>query len=110
MEPWFSVNYAWLPGTLFGVVGGCWGGLAGFLAPHGKARSLVTGMAWMLLIVSVGFLIGALLGLGLGQPYAVWFSLLLPGLIGTIQFPLFIPLINKRYQEAEARKLQSRMV
>jgi hypothetical protein len=38
-ERWFdAMQWAWLPGTLLGVLGGLWGSLAGVLAPKGKAR------------------------------------------------------------------------
>ena len=57
-EPWFNPNlYAWIPGTLLGVLGGTWGALVGTLAPRGKAKGLVVGGLFLLLLASVACLV-----------------------------------------------------
>jgi hypothetical protein len=105
-EPWFNVDlWAWLPGTLLGVCGGLWGSLVGALAPQGKARTLVLGLSWLLVGVSLILLAAGLTALVSGQPYGVWSSLGLPGLVGTVVLASLLPIARKRYREAEERRL-----
>ena len=53
-EPWFDANtYAWIPGTLLGVVVGLWGSLVGVLVPRGKAKPLVLGSLGLMLTACV---------------------------------------------------------
>jgi len=105
-EPWFDPNaWAWLPGTLFGCLGGLWGALAGTLAPRGKARRFVLGSGLLLLLISVIFLAAAIYALGSGQPYGIWFGLGLPGVQGVLVLGPLLPLVRYRYQQAEARRM-----
>ena len=105
-DPWFDPRlYAWIPGTVLGVVGGILGSLGGMLAPRGKARMLVLGLYGTVLCATVLLLIVGLFALYLGQPYGVWYGLLLPGVIGTAVFGALLPVICKRYREAEERRL-----
>lgn len=104
-EPWFDpMQWAWLPGTLLGVLGGLWGSLAGVLAPQGKARPLVLGLGWSLLGVSLFLFAAGLTALASGQPFGVWFFLLSAGLLGEI-FVVLVPVVRKRYQEAEQQRM-----
>lgn len=107
-EPWFNPNYwAWLPGTLLGCFAGLWGALAGTLAPRGKARPLVLGLARLLVGASVVLLAAGLAALWCGQPYGVWYGLGMAGLVGTLVVGPLLPLIWKRYREAEERRMQA---
>jgi hypothetical protein len=106
-EPWFTVAWAWLPGTIFGTLGGLWGSLVGVLAPQGRARKLVIGSGWAFFGVALVLLAGSLIGLATGQPVLVWYSLGLPGLLGVILFPTLLPVVYRRYQEAENRRMES---
>jgi uncharacterized membrane protein len=104
--PWFNPNlFAWIPGTAFGVLCGLWGSLAGVLAPRGRARRLVLGMGLVLALVAVGFLAASVVALTSGQPYGVWYGLGLPGLLGLFLVPMLLPVVWKRYAEAETRKM-----
>ncbi len=104
--PWFDPNlYAWIPGTLLGVVGGTLGAVTGTLAPRGKARRLVLG-----LYVAVIVMCACLLGVGVvallaGQPYGVWYGLGFPGLLGIVVVGALYPMARRHYREAEARRL-----
>lgn len=104
--PWFDPNaWAWLPGTLFGCLGGLWGACAGVLAPRGKARGFVLGAGVMFAVVSVAFLVAAIVAYLGGQPYGIWFGLGLPGIQGLIVFPMLLPLVVLRYRQAEERRM-----
>ena len=107
-QPWFDPNHwAWLPGSLLGCFGALWGTLGGVLAPQGKARPLVLGLGVLLGGLSVLLLGTAMTALWAGQPYGVWYGLGLPGLIGTLVLCPLIPLVRKRYREAEERWIQA---
>jgi len=78
-EPWFDpIYYAWIPGTLLGTLGGIWGSLIGTLAPRGKGKVAVLTSLGILLAASVAFLALGIMALVAGQPYGVWYGLLLP--------------------------------
>jgi hypothetical protein len=107
VEPWFDeIHWAWLPGTLLGVFGGLWGSLVGVLAPQGKARPQVVGFGWFLLGLSLILLAAGMTALVSGQPYGVWYGLGLPGLLGLVVIAPLLPVANKRYREAEERRIR----
>jgi hypothetical protein len=109
IEPWFDpIRYAWIPGTLLGVLGGTWGAVLGILAPRGKARTLVLGGLAVLLAASAVCLVAGIAALLSGQPYGVWYGLLLAGVIGVIVLGVNVPVALNVYRQAEARKLQAR--
>ena len=78
--PWFDPNaWAWLPGTAIGVIGGLWGSLLGVLAPRGKGRAFIAASFAFLIIIGAGLTAAGLYGVLDGQPWGVWYGLLLPG-------------------------------
>jgi hypothetical protein len=108
-EPWFNPNlYAWIPGTMLGVLGGTWGALVGTLAPRGKAKRLVLASGWFLVAASAILLIAAVVALLAGQPYGVWYGLGLAGLIGLIVIGVNIPNVIRAYRMAEDRQMSAR--
>ncbi len=105
-EPWFDANsWAWLPGTLLGCLGGLWGSLVGIFAPQGKARPTVLGFGWLLFGASLLLLAAGLTALVNGQPYGIWYGLGFGSLIGTVVLGPMLPLVRKRYREAEERRI-----
>jgi hypothetical protein len=111
-EPWFTeqqqMYYAWIPGTALGCLGGLWGAMAGILAPSGKAKRLVLGSGWLLLAVSIALLLLGVIGLLTGQPYGVWYGLLLPGVGGSIVFGVLMPVVLLRFRQAEQRQIEAK--
>ena len=104
--PWFDPNaWAWLPGMLFGCLGGLWGGFAGMLAPRGKARGLILGGGLAMIFVSLACLIAAVVAYRGGQPYGVWYGLGLPGLLGLLVLGPNLPMVRTRYRQAEERRM-----
>ena len=111
-EPWFNENvfgalYGAVGGSLCGVIGGTLGGLAGWLAPKGKGRTWILGgmIAFMGLgLLNLAFGIFALV---VGQPYGIWYGPLLLGVLCTVLPGCLLPVIRRRYQEAEERRLQA---
>jgi hypothetical protein len=107
-EPWFNpMQYAWIPGTVLGMLGGVYGTAVGVLAPRGKARGAVMAMHWTFVAISVVLLAAGVVALVQGQPYGVWYGLGLAGLIGTIVFGVNTVTVVRAYEMAERRKMSA---
>jgi hypothetical protein len=112
-EPWFDPNHwAWLPGTVLGCLCGLWGSLAGTLVPRGQGRVAVYGVGFLAAALATGCVIAGLIGLMSGQPFAVWFFLVVPLLPIDIMLVVFLCLLPRFYQRAEenARGMNGNMV
>jgi hypothetical protein len=110
-DPWFNPSlYAWIPGTVFGGVGGLWGALAGILAPQGKGKALVYGMGLTLAFIAVGLFVLGIVALMAGQPYGIWYGLLLPGVLGVVSLAWFPWLVRTRYRQAEEQRMAAKDV
>jgi len=104
-QAWFNaILYGWLPGTIIGCLGGIIGTAAGVLAPRGKARRFVLSLQLSAIVISAAFLAAGVAALAASQPYAVWYSLLLPGIGGSVLFCALFPLLRRSYAQAEMRK------
>jgi MFS family permease len=109
IEAWFDVNrYAWLPGTAYGAAAALMGGLVAWLVPRGRARSFILRAWFTLWAVAVALLIAGFVALAKGQPWGVWYGLLLPGAIGTLVVGANSVVILKRYREVEDRRLAAK--
>lgn len=109
--PWWTGQQgAWvgaLGGSSVGLLGAILGPAMGVLVPKGKGRSIILPA----LLISV--ILGACIeGIGLfaviqGQPYHVWYPLVL---IGGIAFMVMLPLFflaRSRYRAAEINRMQA---
>ena len=102
-EPWFDPNHwAWLPGTLLGCLGGLWGSLIGVLVPLRKGRIVVFGFGLLLAALATGSAIAGLTALALGQPFGVWFFLVIPSLPGDILILVALYFLPRMYRLVEA--------
>jgi len=109
IEPWFNPNqYAWIPGTAYGLAAGLAAGLVVWLVPRGRARNFIVRVWFMLSAVAVALLIVGFVALAQGQPWGVWYGLLLPGAIGTLVVGANSVAIQKRYREVEERRLAAK--
>jgi hypothetical protein len=102
---WWSDRAAGMIGGIGGGVLGCLGGLLGWLAWKGQARRFVVAASWVLIGLGVALGVGAVVALSEKQPYAVWFPLVLGGvlLLGIIPFRLRNFL--KHYEDLELRRM-----
>jgi hypothetical protein len=66
---------------------------------------LVLGLGWVLFGVSLVLLAAGLTALMNGQPYGVWYGLGMGGLIGTVVLGPLLPVVKKRYREAQERRM-----
>lgn len=107
-EPWFDGNvWGWLPGTLLGVAGGIWGSLLGVLAPRGKGKTLLMGACFLMLAIASVMMAAGLVGWTTGQPWLVWYPLLLPGILTLAVLGPLGFVARTRYREAELRRMQA---
>ncbi|MCI0331175.1 MAG: hypothetical protein L0196_09590 [candidate division Zixibacteria bacterium] len=105
--PWFDDPNRF--GALFGAIvgggggtlGGLLGALAGKLAPRGKGRQIVVGGFVLFISVGAVLLAAGIYALVSGQPYAIFYPLLLCGGIFCAVMGGLLPLVLKRYREAE---------
>ncbi len=109
IQPWFDPNqYAWIPGTAYGVVAGLMGAMVGWLAPRGRARGFIMRAWFGVWAVAVVLLLLGIAARVNGQPWGVWYALLLPGAIGTLVVGANSLVILKRYRAVEERRLTAK--
>ena len=109
IEPWFDPShYAWIPGTAYGLITGWMGVMVGWLVPRGRARNFILRAWFILWAIAVALLIVGIGALVTGQPWGVWYGLLLPGAVGTLVVGANSLVIVKRYREVEERRLAAK--
>jgi hypothetical protein len=104
---WWSPPQAGLIGGIGGSVIGCFGALLGLLASKGRARNFVLTTMKIFIVLGILLTIAGFVAVVSNQPYAVWYALLLPGVILTLVFSLNLPSIQRRYDELEIRRMTS---
>jgi len=110
IQPWFD-NGGMVGGIIgagVGVLGGAiYGPMMGILVPKGKAKKAVFTYHFFLLALGLVLVVAGITGLINGQPYSVWYSLLLPGVILSILMISFLPMVRMQYIRAEQRLLEA---
>lgn len=108
-QPWFDPNlYAWIPGSAYGIIAGLMGGLVGWFAPRGRARNLILRAWFALWAVALAFLVVGFVALAQGQPWGIWYGLLLPGAVGTLVVGANSFVVLKTYRQVEERRLAAK--
>lgn len=110
--PWFDPQtfgtYAGaLGGAGVGLLGAFFGGFGSWAAQRGRFRGLILGGMAVTGGLCAAALFAGILALAVGQPYGVWYPLALIGLIGGGCFLGLLPVMRKRYAEAEARRFEA---
>jgi hypothetical protein len=109
IEPWFDPNhYAWIPGTVYGIVAGLMAVVVAWLVPRGTARAFILRAWFALWAAGVALLAAGIVALVNGQPWGVWYGLLLPGVIGTLVVGANSLVILKKYRDVEERRLAAK--
>lgn len=84
------------------------GAVVGWLVPRGRARGLIVRAWFALWAVAVVLLLMGIAARLNGQPWGVWYALLLPGAVGTVVVGANSLVILKRYREVEERRLAAK--
>ena len=83
---WFDLSLAWLPGAIWGSMIGFFGATYGvFMSSSVRSKRFAKVLRygyWGLIAGSIIFLMLALIALIVGQPYSIWYPLLIPGMVG----------------------------
>jgi hypothetical protein len=101
---WDEQTAGWI-GGIAGSIIGCIGALIGTLAGLGKARSFVVFLCVASIVFGAACLVAGVVALILSQPYAVYYPLLLLGVICTAVMGGNLPGIRRRYQQRELQKM-----
>jgi hypothetical protein len=104
---WFDSRTAGLLGGIGGTLLGVWGALIGIAASRGKARGFVLGSASAMLGIGMLSLIGGVVALAMSQPYAVYYTLFLFGIILVAVIGSMRRSLAARYEQLELKRIQS---
>jgi len=105
---WWGDGQGGLLGGGFGILMGLFGAVVGTLGGRGKARRFV--LAALKVLFAAGLVCLVVLAVALidGQPFPVFFPLLIAGLLCTVLPARMIPMMRKRYEDLELRKIAAR--
>jgi hypothetical protein len=104
---WWTPSQAGLLGGLAGAVIGGLGALIGALGGRGRARGFVMTALAVMPGAGAAVLVAGLVALWVGQPYHVYYGPLLAGGI-LVVVPLALrPVMRRRYEQDELRKMKS---
>lgn len=104
---WWGEQTGGIVGGLIGGVLGCLGGLVGTLAGRGRARALVMTIMAVVVPLGVGAFAAGIAALAIGQPYEVWFPLVLGGGLSAVIFGSLRPMIRRRYEQHELDRISA---
>ncbi len=104
---WISSRNATLLGAVGGSLLGIWGALIGVLSARGKARHFVLGSTTVLLLVGIVSLVIGVAALASAQPYAVYSSFLLIGILLVGLTAVMRRTLSMRYEQLELKRMQS---
>lgn len=111
MSDWWDPQSSGMIGGLLGAAAGVFGGLLGaaigVLAPRGKCKRLIIGAQVSAVAVGVAALVAGVAAVVMGQPYHVYYPLLLAGFILTVVMGAMLPVTLKRYRQADQRRLNA---
>ncbi len=104
---WWSPRTGGWIGAIFGSSVGLMGGLLGVLMWLKAGRGPVLTVLAIMVTACFGSLLTGLIALANAQPYAVWYPLVLIGIIGTaVPLANYIP-IRRRLEQMEMQKLRA---
>lgn len=96
-EGWWSGRSGMRIRNYGGAAMGVLLGLAGALIGAGKARGVINGILMAVLLAGLAALVAGLAALSFGQPYGVFYPLMILGLGGTILSAVLLPLARQRF-------------
>jgi len=109
-----TATSAWWTDRQGGLIGGIGGGTLGLLGATigllsglGRGRAFVMGLMTVLTAIGVVALATGIYALARGQPFGVFYSLMLPGGLAAIICGGLIPVTRKRYAEIELRRMEA---
>ena len=102
---WWSEWTGALIGSVGGSILGSLGALVGVLAGLGKARRITLALTTATAVAGATSLVLGAIALAIGQPYEVYYPLLLGGFLGAAVFGGLLPVVRRHYAQIELRKM-----
>jgi hypothetical protein len=106
-DHWWGDRMGGLVGGIAGGVVGILGSLLGWLGGTGRARRFVLGSTQALIVAGVVTFVAGAVAWTRGQPYAVYYPLLLVGGITALVLGIALPSLRKRYEAQELRRMRA---
>jgi len=112
-NPWFEnpemfgALYGALVGGGGGTLIGLLGAAAGYCAPQGKFKGLIVGSMALFCFLGLAQLAVGIAALAMHQPYAIWYPMVLAGVIFSLVCGGLLPVLRQRYAEAERRRMEA---
>ena len=104
---WWSDRQGGWIGGMAGAVLGVMGSIVGWLASRGRAAAFVLGTSRLVVALGAMALVTGLVAIANAQPYAVWYPLLLVGVVSCGVMAPAYRRFARRYRDAELRRLQA---
>jgi hypothetical protein len=104
---WWSEQTAGLLGGAAGSAVGLLGALIGTLCTLGRGRRFVMAGLLALGVSGLALLAAGLVALALGQPYAVWYPLVLMGVLDPVLAFSLLPTARRRFEAIELRRMRA---
>lgn len=102
---WWSDRAAGWIGGIGGSVLGCLGSILAVLAAKGRCRGFVVWTSLALIVMGIMAFVVGVAAVVIGQPYAVWFPLLLIGFLLLSILPFRLRQYQKGYEDLEMRRM-----
>ena len=106
-KAWWGPRAIGALGGACGGILGILGGLTGILASRGKARVFVLSVYWGLLGFGLCLLAGGIFAAISRQPSAVYGPLLFAGGLTSLLSLTLLPVVRRRYQDRELRRMSA---
>jgi ABC-type dipeptide/oligopeptide/nickel transport system permease subunit len=104
---WWTDRMSGLVGGIAGLVVGLTGAAIGTLAGTGIARKVCLSLLGAMLVFGIASLAVGLAALAFSQPYAVYYPLLLLGLLCSVLPAGLFRSIKQQYEQRELRKMNA---
>ncbi len=103
---WTNQQSGWV-GGIIGTVFGILGGLIGLSCALIKSRTFTLILCLMGIAISGISLVAGIVAISVGQPYHVYYPLLMLGLVGVFVLGFNVRNISRRFQDEELRRMQA---
>ena len=109
-QGWWGPRAGGLLGGILGGLCGLAGAAIGILCALGRARSQVFGLAYAVVGVGALLVVTGLVGVVFGQPFHVWFPVLLTGAVAGLVFGVNVRTIRASYEQRDLQRMKAQDV
>lgn len=110
MDAWWTAQQSGLIGGIgggaIGLIGASIGAMS-FLIARGKGKPIFVGTFGVMIALGAVVLAVGIVAVVKGQPYHVWYPLVLGGFLLSCLFGALLPVVLVRYRAAEVRRMQA---